>query len=205
MKWRRTLRTLHRDIGYFCVGLTVIYAVSGVAVNHRNDWDYNFAHSQETHALGAPAELIGLDAATVGETSPAQLAREHQKALVASILAALGRETPPRNIFWRGADRLSLFFAKGERDVVDYHPSTGIAVHSARTPRVLIREVNYLHLNEGRGAWTWIADAFAVALLFLALSGALILRGRKGLIGRGGILLALGIVLPIVALLLLRT
>ena len=202
MKWRRTLRTLHRDVGYFCVGLTLVYAVSGVAVNHRGDWDYNFGTSEERYELGSPAALLNRPG---DPTPPPQLARQHQEALVAAIRGALGREADrPRNVFWRGADRLSLFFAKGERDLVDYQPSTGLATHKARRPRPFLREVNYLHLNEGRGAWTWIADAFAVALLFLALSGAVLNKGKRGLKGRGGVLLALGVVLPIVALLLLR-
>ena len=35
-KWRAWLRAFHRDIGYVAVGLTFIYALSGIAVNHRS-------------------------------------------------------------------------------------------------------------------------------------------------------------------------
>jgi len=38
---RSWLRTWHRDVGYLCAGLVVVYAVSGVAVNHHHEWDYN--------------------------------------------------------------------------------------------------------------------------------------------------------------------
>jgi hypothetical protein len=34
IKWRPTLRALHRDFGYLAVGLTFVYALSGLAVNH---------------------------------------------------------------------------------------------------------------------------------------------------------------------------
>jgi hypothetical protein len=60
-----------------------------------------------------------------------------------------------------------------------------------------------LHLNEPHGLWTYIADAYAVALLFLAVSGAVILKGKHGLKGRGGRLFALGMLVPILALILL--
>ena len=36
-------------------------------------------------------------------------------------------------------------------------------------PRPLLRDVNYIHLNQGKGAWTWIADGYAVVLGILAL------------------------------------
>ena len=42
MKWRRFIRILHRDIGYVVAALTIIYSVSGIAVNHINDWNPNY-------------------------------------------------------------------------------------------------------------------------------------------------------------------
>ena len=40
--WRAFIRGLHRDAGYLAVGLTVVYALSGLAVNHIAQWDSNF-------------------------------------------------------------------------------------------------------------------------------------------------------------------
>ena len=42
MKIRRLLRILHRDLGYFITGILIIYAVSGIALNHRKDWNPNY-------------------------------------------------------------------------------------------------------------------------------------------------------------------
>ena len=49
LRWRPWLRALHRDIGYLAVGLTVVYALSGLAVNHIGDWDPNFDNYEHTH------------------------------------------------------------------------------------------------------------------------------------------------------------
>ncbi len=35
-------RITHRDIGYLIAGLTIIYAVSGIALNHKHDWNPNY-------------------------------------------------------------------------------------------------------------------------------------------------------------------
>ena len=47
---------------------------------------------------------------------------------------------------------------------------------------------NWLHLNRGKKAWTYVADSYAAFLLFLAFSGLFMIPGRKGLIGRGAII-----------------
>src|ERR1700754_98954 len=51
---RPWLRAFHRDIGYFAVGLTVVYATSGLAVNHLKDWDPNFRQVNLTPQLALP-------------------------------------------------------------------------------------------------------------------------------------------------------
>src|SRR5579872_1781489 len=54
IKWRLLLRAVHRDVGYTAVGLTFVYALSGLAVNHVADWDPNFENTTATHELGRP-------------------------------------------------------------------------------------------------------------------------------------------------------
>ena len=53
-RWRPWLRALHRDIGYVAVGLTFVYALSGLAVNHIADWDPNFDNYEARHQVAVP-------------------------------------------------------------------------------------------------------------------------------------------------------
>ncbi|HEY3450636.1 MAG TPA: PepSY-associated TM helix domain-containing protein [Myxococcales bacterium] len=207
MRWRARLVTLHRDLGYLAFGLTFAYAVSGIAVNHRHHWNYNQSAERSETRVGTPAQLLAsLPQARRDELArdPASLTKDEEPALVAALGTALGRSAPPKNAFWRGRDRFSLFFETGDRDTVDYDPATGLARHLALADRPLIRDVNFLHLNERHGAWTWFADGYALALLFLALSGAIMIRGPKQLVSRKGVFLALGIVVPVLALVWMR-
>ena len=34
LKWRKWNRAVHRDFGYLFLGMTIIYALSGIALNH---------------------------------------------------------------------------------------------------------------------------------------------------------------------------
>ena len=176
-RWRAWLRAVHRDVGYLAVGLTVVYALSGLAINHIGSWDPNFSLETESHQVGLP---ISADE----ETATKQ------------VLAELGVDAEPRDFFFETDEQLEIFFDDKERTFV-VNTATGAVVESYKSERFILRAANWLHYNRGKAAWTYIADGFAIFLLFLALSGIFMIRGRKGLIGRGGLLITLGAAVPI--------
>ena len=173
-KWRPVVRQLHRDTGYLAVGLTLVYAVSGIAVNHIADWDPNFQHLKAQH------QLTGIP---VGD-----------EAAVAFVADELGIDEAPNDVFAYSKDRI---VANYEQRTLTINPSSGVVIEKGQSPRLLLRLMNWLHLNRGKKAWTYFADGYAIMLIVLALSGMFMLSGRRGLIGRGGILVAIGIALPL--------
>ena len=40
--WRKWNKAIHRDFGYFFLGMTIIYGLSGIALNHMQDWNPNY-------------------------------------------------------------------------------------------------------------------------------------------------------------------
>ncbi|HEU4752504.1 MAG TPA: PepSY-associated TM helix domain-containing protein [Armatimonadota bacterium] len=177
--WRPLVRSWHRDMGYLAVGLTLVYAVSGLAVNHIADWDPNFKSYERAYQL--PRGGAGVTAAP------------DDRAAAASVLAELGIREPVRQVF-RAPDRLDI---RLDRRTLHVDPSTGRVVEEGQKPRFFLRAANWLHLNRGKKAWTVVADAYAAGLLFLAISGLFMLPGKNGLRGRGGILVAVGAAVPI--------
>lgn len=168
-------RAVHRDLGHLAVGLTFVYAASGLAVNHIADWDPSFTNRSTTHELGT---LAGDD-----------------DSISRAVLARLDVREPPSEVYRAGADSLEIVLPHRSLHVT---PSTGHVLDEGQSPRLLLRVSNWLHLNRGKRAWTVVADAYAAGLLVLALSGLFMLSGRKGLLGRGGLFLALGIAIPVV-------
>jgi hypothetical protein len=172
---RGLLRAVHRDAGNLAVGLTVVYAASGLAVNHIADWDPNFKSYQTTHDLGGP--LAGSD-----------------QEVADRVLQRLAITAKPADVYRASAERLDIELDKRTLHV---DTTTGKVLDEGEKPRFLLRLANWLHLNRGKKAWTYVADGYAAMLLLLAFSGIFMLPGRKGLLGRGGILVLLGAAVPI--------
>ena len=174
-EWRPFIRALHRDLGYLVVGLTVIYAVSGLAVNHIADWDPNFRQYRTVRELGRP--LPGDD-----------------RAVTAAVMDRLRISGQPKEVFRAAPDQLDILF---EGRTLHVNPQTGRVIDEGQKPRLLLRLANWLHLNRGKKAWTVVADFYAAGLLTLALTGLFMLPGKNGVLGRGGVFFALGIIVPV--------
>ncbi len=179
--WRAWLRALHRDIGYTAVGLTFVYAVSGIAVNHVASWDPNFHSTTTTHELGEPLPV-------------------DDAAARALVLVKLGIRDVPREVYREG-DSLEVLF---EHRTLHVATASGHVVDEEQKPRFFVRAANWLHLNRGKKAWTYFADSYAVGLLFLATSGLFMLAGKRGLFGRGIFFVAAGIAIPVVYLVVVK-
>jgi hypothetical protein len=175
LKLRRLIIATHRDVGYFFAGLTVIYAVSGVAVNHIEDWNPTYVIRTEVREVGPLPEG---GAAAVG----------------AEVLERLHITERPTSVVRMAPDELKVFLE--QRTLTVSLPGGRVADETVRR-RFALFEANYLHLNHGKGFWTWFADLYAVGLLVLAGTGIFIITGKKGLGGRGRWLLLGGLAIPI--------
>ena len=181
-KVRKWLRILHRDIGYLATGLTVIYAISGVAVNHVNDWNPNYTIEHiESKINPIPDSLL------------------ESKTTVAQILKEIDETGKVKNTFRPDPETLQIFV---EGNTISVNVKTGVVTQEKVKSRAVIRETNFLHLNAPKKVWTYVADVFAVALAFLAISGLFMIKGKKGITGRGAWLTAAGVLIPVVFLLL---
>lgn len=180
-RWRKWLRALHRDIGYLAVGLTVIYAVSGITLNHIQDWDSNFKEVEITRTLDGPIPQGEMEATR-------------------HVLQELGleNETVGEDDFYLAGPDLQIVIGKSHQ--IDANIDTGLVVHQYRESRFFLRIANWLHAARGKPAWTYFNDAYAILLLYLAISGMFMLKGRLGLRGRGAVLIAMGVAAPIVYL-----
>lgn len=177
MRWRHLFRVVHRDIGYVAVALTLAYGLSGIAVNHLDDWNPNYSYAERSVEIGP------LPAGSLADKE-------------AYVVAKLGIESRAvRGHFQETETELRVFLVEGQEARVDM--TTGRGTFKTIAKRAVFFEVNALHLNNLKGVWTYVADAFAVALLFLAITGSIMMKGDRGVLGRGKWFIGAGLLIPV--------
>lgn len=174
--WRKWFRVIHRDFGYLFFGVTLIYAISGIAINHLDDWNPNYIIT---------AEYI-----------QTELDHGVTKAEILDMLKKNNEEKRYKNHYFPDKDNLKVFLKDGNV-YVNLISGKGLIEKSSR--RLVFREMNYLHYNPVKW-WTWFSDLYAGALIALGITGIFMVRGKKSITGRGAWLTMLGIIIPIIYL-----
>ncbi|MCK6605746.1 MAG: PepSY-associated TM helix domain-containing protein [Ignavibacteriaceae bacterium] len=176
-KTRKYLRQYHRDIGYIIAVLVIIYSVSGVAVNHIDDWNPNYS-----------VEKID------GKTDPVNPGDKNDDQLAQIIINKLNITEQYKTSFRETEEKFKIFFEGNE---VEFNLSTGEYSQVKIQKRWFLKEFNVLHKNEVKKVWTYVADVFAVLLIVLAVSGLIMVKGSKGFVWRGLILSLIGTAIPV--------
>lgn len=182
MNWRKWNKVFHRDIGYLAVGLTIIYSLSGIAVNHVRDWNPNYNITKDSLKITAQADSA--------ESNESLIAKLHNEFKISDSL---------KNSFRSAPLKIQLFY---EKKTLTADFENQVAVLEIVSNKPILRESNFLHLNTPKKLWTYVADAFAIALMLLAITGLFMLKGKNGLGGRGKWFVAAGFIIPIAFLIL---
>lgn len=182
-EFRKWSRILHRDVSYLFAGMILIYALSGILMNHRSD--LNPHYSVEVEEFKVTQDLTDKE--------------KIDKALVLDILQPLDEADNYTKHYFQKDDRMKVFLKGGSSLVVD--TQSGAAVYEKLERRFLLSDMVKLHYNPGKW-WTTFSDIFAVSLVLITLTGMVMVKGPKGFWGRGVILFLVGIIVPILFLIL---
>ncbi len=173
-KWRKLNNIIHRDFGYFFAGLTIIYAVSGIAVNHMSDWNPSYIIKRKT---------INLEYDSINDKN------------IRKILKKLNIEDKKYKKVQTDVNLTQIFLK--DKTISINTKSKKINFESVQK-RTVFYSFNKLHLNHLKGFWTYFADFYAFVLILLSITGFFVLKGKNGLKWRGAILGALGLVIPLI-------
>ena len=169
---RQVFRAWHRDLGYFLIGACVIYGLSGMALSLRR-YDVNFLCAKETFTTTLAPAL----------SEEALLMQwRNNKADLPSL-----RNVKPTTQGYELVLRSGTAY---------YNSQTGIVTGSFYTPTKFLTLLHRLHFNR-EGTFKIMGILFSLSLLFLAISGAVMVAGRKGFMRRGLWFMLGGIVLVV--------
>lgn len=177
---RKWSRILHRDIGFFFIGTTLIYGLSGIALNHLNDWNPNYSVELEEFQTE-----ISLEKNTEINTN------------IDLLLEEIGTKIAYKKHYYPESDLIKIFLSGGSSILVDLETGNGRAEFLRK--RTMFYKANYLHYNPNDW-WMWFSDIYAGALILFAITSLFMVRGKRGMKGTGGIYTALGIIIPLIFL-----
>jgi len=180
---RKWSRILHRDIGFFFIGTTIIYGLSGIALNHLHDWNPSYSIEVKEFTTN-----INLSKSLKIEANVQQLVSE------------IDKTNNLRKFYYPNSNTIKIFLKGGSSIIVDTNTGEGRAEFLKK--RAVFYQVNFLHYNP-HSWWTWFSDIFAGALILFAITSIFMVRGKKGIVGRGGIYTIAGILIPILFLIFL--
>ena len=181
---KRTIRklnnNLHRDFGYFFSSLVIVYSLSGLALNHVNDWNPDFVIQKDT--ISIPSKFTYENISDENITSLSKIVGHNEFKLYDSPTT----------------DQVKIYYEDASFHI-DFSRMLGF--YEGVTKRILFYEVNVLHRNS-LAEWKWFSDIFAVALIFINVTGLFILKGKNGIFGRGKWFIAAGFLPPLIALII---
>lgn len=179
-KLRRWNVAWHRDLGYFFSSLIIIYCISGLALNHVNDWNPDFIIHKET----------------------VQLPKKYDRSEVNNELLAgfskLVKEDNYKVYDFPTNNQVKVYY---DNATLHINLDTGMGEYERLVKRHLFYESNVLHRNSLKG-WKWVSDIFAVMLIVISITGLFILKGKYGFKRRGLWIMLAGFLLPVAAILL---
>jgi len=168
----RILRIVHRDLGFFVVGMTLVYGISGIILNHMDGKDPAFR--TEKKIIQMPTNL-----------TEEELTLEWQD----------NKKLPNlKRVIRKDESNLRLFLDSG---IGMYNISNGLLEYETHKMKPLVFWINRLHYSKVKG-WSLVADFFAGALILLAITGIFIVKGKHSIAGTGKWYLIIGILIPII-------
>ena len=164
--------------------MAIVYGVSGIALNHHiaRHWNPSLVERSEQVANISPAPR--------GEVT---------KEYVMHILDVAGEKDNYKQYYFPNDLTLMIYLNKGH---ILVNLETGEASLVKIRNRKVFREMNFLHYNKPKRLWTYFSDLFGLSMVILAITGLFMVKGKKGIRGQGAVLLAIGIIVPLVFLLI---
>ena len=173
-------RNLHRDLGYFYIGLIVSFAFSGLLMNHREVW-HPEKYTTETKAIDV------------------KLSSESE--INEKFAEDLGKQLGIDDKLRRHKVKKGEFKISFENHDVEIDMKTGKGEITTFIKTPIISQTMKLHKNNSNW-WIYYSDIFALSLITIALTGTIMIEGGKFCWkNRGWKLAVAGLVVPLLILL----
>jgi hypothetical protein len=164
--------------------MAIIYGASGIALNHHIARHWNASLVEKTESVPG-----------ISPVSPEAVTNED----VTHILEGTGEMDNYKQYYFPNDLSMMIYLDKGHILVnLESGETTLVKIRNRR----VFREMNFLHYNKPKQLWTYFADLFGLSMVFLAITGLFMVRGKKGIRGQGAVLMCNVIFIPLTFLLI---
>ncbi len=182
MKIQKPSRFIHRYLSFFFAGMIIIYAMSGIVMNHRDSINPYYNVVQKEFSVKNKDEFKK-DNIT--------------EAIVTEMLTTVGEEDNYTHHYFPKPNVVKIFLKGGSSAFVN--TTTGTVNYEGVSKKALIGGMVKLHYDPNAW-WTIFADVFAVALLLIVITGFTMIPTKKLVSPKVIVPTILGIIIPIVFL-----
>jgi len=130
MGWRKVNRWIHRELGFLFFGMTIIYGISGIALNHHATRHWNPGLITKATIIQYPETLQKADV---------------DRNTIEKILELTGEKENYKQYYFPDQDHLMIYLKGGH---ITVNLSTGNMQLTKIRNRPVFRELNYLHYNK---------------------------------------------------------
>lgn len=180
------LRLIHRYVSFFCTGVLALYVISGFLLNHQREFKFLRQKQEYTQEVTAS---VPSDLKAVSELDAKM------------ILLSLDLDSASYKKHKVKGDKLEITGSNQLKVSLDSR------THQAEVSRIyrppFVTALNKLHRNPDK-IWTWFSDFSLLLFVVLIVTGLLIVPGKKGISGVGGLLVVLGVLIPIIIFFLIN-
>ena len=174
-------RKIHAHLSYLFVGVILVYAISGLAMNHLKDFN--------------PKYYIQVDNYKADGVFPHS--HNFSKDEIQKLLSVVDEENNYTKHFYPNSSNMKVFLKSGSS--FSLNTKTGKVNYEGLKKRPVFSQLSFLHYNPNKW-WTIFSDIFAISLIIICITGIFIQKGRNGVGGIGGIEILIGISIPILFL-----
>lgn len=180
-KFRKYCRKIHLHLSYLFVGVILVYAISGITMNHLKDFNPQYMISAKNYqAEGYYPHK-----------------QNFTKEEVIGLLETVNESDNYKKHFYPNSSTMRVFLKSGS--TFSLNTQSGEVNYEGLQKRPIFSQLAFLHYNPNKW-WTIFSDIFAVSLIIICITGIFMNKGKKGIIGIGGIEILVGILIPILFL-----
>lgn len=172
--WKKQARIWHWMSGALCLIGTLLFAVTGITLNHAAEMEANPVRTEQTIVLDD--DVLGRVNASAPESDRGELPGDVARAL----RAAVGADVSGRTGEWTEYDVYVGMPRAGGDAWLSIDRESGEVIYEV-TSRGAVAWLNDLHKGRNTGVvWSWFIDIFAGACVIFCLTGLWLLQIHSG-------------------------